>query len=107
VADVHVQIGAPGRPPLLCADLPAASLALKKAKLRFRDKAHAVAGARGLDQLLLVRKKNGSASLVLGGSPAFAVPPPETLRIGLETQAGRCAAGDASFAGNRKGLHLH
>ncbi len=107
LTDAHVQIGPPGGRPLLCAELPAASLALKKARLRFRDKTNAVASARGLDQLTLARKKKGGASLVLGGNGvAFAVPPPGTLRIAIETQAGRCAAAEATFAPSRKGLHV-
>src|SRR5262249_27243348 len=107
VADVHLQIGPPGGPPLLCADLPAASLALKKTTLRFRDKTRGVASADGLDQLTLARKKNGSANLVIGGKGvALAVPGAGTLRIAIETQAGRCAAGEARFTSSKKGLRV-
>jgi hypothetical protein len=73
--DVFVQVRAEGGDDMLCAQIPAASLAAKKKRLRFKDKTGAVASAQGLSQLKLRVRKDGSVALATRGKQVlFATP---------------------------------
>lgn len=94
---------------LLCATIPASRFAPKGKAFKFRDKAGAVADAKGLGAFTLKVKKNGSAKLKLVGKrAAFATPPAGALRItvgftGSDAGANRCAQATPALKATRKG----
>jgi hypothetical protein len=113
-ADVFVQVREEGGAEVLCARLPAANLAVRKQKTKFRDKTASVASAVGVSRLALAVKKDGSAKLkVQGKEVAFATPAAGDFRvtIGLrdpataETQ-NHCASAVASFRAAKKGVRF-
>jgi hypothetical protein len=109
--DLLIQMRAAGRPDFLCARIPGAKLVRRGTKETFKDPAHAVAAAHGIDVVGLKQAKNGSVTLKVGGKRlALSLPSAGTLdvTVGLADPAtgaadGRCATAAAPFKGSKKG----
>lgn len=109
--DVFVQLRAQGGE-VLCAHVPASAVTRKKTRIVFKDPAHGVATARGVDHLALSQKKNGSGQLNVAGAQVTLTPPPAghvDVVLGLrDPRAGDagnlCANGGGTFRAGRKGL---
>jgi uncharacterized delta-60 repeat protein len=108
--DVVLQVAANGER-LLCARVPAANLTRRKSRLKFRDAAHAVVSAGGLERLRLRARKDGSGAVAAGGRRMpFAVPAAgaAVVTLGLRDPAqpeggNRCARAQATLEASRKG----
>ena len=112
--DVLVQVREEGRPDFLCARIPAANLVRRGAKETFEDPRRLVTSARGIDALLLKRRRNGNGVVKASGKQvSVTLPPPGILRVtvgilqpGAAEAANRCATAGVPFTLNRKGALL-
>ena len=112
--DVLVQLREDNHPDFLCARIPAANLVRRGSKETFRDPKRLVASAKGIDSLLLKRRRNGNAVVKASGKQVpVTLPPPGVvwvtvgiLQPGAAEAANRCALVGVPFTVNRKGALL-
>jgi hypothetical protein len=110
--EVQLQVGEPGGPTRWCAHVPADRLKGKKLSRKFRDRAGTLAGAQGLQQLLLKgRKRDGSVKLTAKANQAALQTPkpgPVGVTVGLwaanaSPATARCRSTIATFRTHKKG----
>ena len=108
--DLTLEVSVAGRQ-LLCARVPASALRLRKSRLRFRDKAHRVVSAAGVDRIKLRTRKDGSGALAAGGKKLTLALPAggsASVTLGLRDPAGaeggnRCARATATLENSKQG----
>jgi hypothetical protein len=100
---------------LLCAHFPAAAFVRRRGKAIFRDPDHAVASARGVDTLILARRRNGGMKVVLRAKRAALSVPNAGGRIDVDLalrdpataeSGNRCVGIGATFRATKKGLRF-
>jgi hypothetical protein len=92
--DVFLQIRRPGAVDLLCAKVPAVEFMRMHGAFKFWDRSHHVASAKGLDDMSVIVRRDGSVRLrTVGRRVQMQAPSPGQLQVSVGFQ--NPARGDA------------
>jgi hypothetical protein len=112
--DVFVQIRPAGTTDVFCAHVPASHFMRMHGAFKFWDRHHAVASAKGIDDLTIKIGRDGSVRLrTVGRRAEFASPPQGELQVTVgfrnaaTAEAGnRCSTTTQAFRTGRRGALL-